>query len=130
MLKPIIVVEDDPFTKEFYNYLFKKTGYDCIQTEDGDQVIKTLETEEISLVILDINLKETYLNGKKTDGVELSRTIKQNEKINGVPVLLVTAYTNKSGGRNYFDDSLADDYITKPVTDFNKLLGKINSLIK
>lgn len=126
--KNIVIVEDDPFTQEFYKYLFSKAKKSIIIIEDGDQLLERLASDNIGLVIMDINLKNTYLNGQKADGVLLSRTIKQNENFSKIPILLVTAYQKNAGPNNYFEESLADDYIVKPIIDYNDLLNKVNIL--
>lgn len=126
--KNIVIVEDDPFTQEFYKYLFSKAKKSIIIIEDGDQLLERLAADNIGLVIMDINLKNTYLNGQKADGVLLSRTIKQNENFSKIPILLVTAYQKNAGPNNYFEESLADDYIVKPIIDYNDLLNKVNIL--
>jgi CheY-like chemotaxis protein len=128
--KSIIIIEDDPFTQQFYKYLFAKTNYKTEIFEEGDRLADMLENEVVNLVIMDINLKNTYLKDKKVDGIFLSKYIKNNDKTAGIPVLLVTAYQKTPSANNYFDDSLADDYIVKPIVDYNDLLDKVKSLIE
>ena len=130
MSKSILIVEDDPFTQQFYNYLFTKTGYKILLTENGDEILKMLEKEEIALIILDINLKNTYINNERVDGVQISRKIKKELNKSSIPILLISAYQKKSGGRNYFEESLADDYILKPIIDFDVFLKKVNQLME
>jgi CheY-like chemotaxis protein len=125
----LLIVEDDPFTRQFYDFLFSKFGFKIIQTEDGDEVFKILEDKKIDMIIMDINLKNTFLEKVKVDGVIITRKIKDNPKFKNIPVMLVTAYKNKGGDRNYLDESLADDYIVKPITDYNELMNKVNKLI-
>jgi CheY-like chemotaxis protein len=127
--KNIIVVEDDPFSQAFYKYLLKKKGYAPFILEDSDLLFKMLKTEEVSLIIMDISLKNTYFNGEKVDGVFLSKLIKKDPGYNRIPILLVTAYSLTTDGPTFFEDSLAEDYITKPILDFNLLLEKIEKLI-
>jgi len=129
MTKKILIVEDDPFTQHFYKYFFAKTSYQTIITENGDEIINTLINKKISLLILDINLKNTYLNKKKTDGVEIARYIRDNNKIAPVPIILVTAYQEKIGNAKAFNRAIADDYILKPLSDFDELLYKIEKNI-
>ena len=130
MPNSILIVEDDPFTQQFYEYLFKKTGHTVIITENGNEIFNVLNKEDISLIILDINLKNTYIDGSKVDGIFISRKIKKQKDFSSIPILLITAYQKKTGDRNYFDESLADDYILKPITDFNLLLNKVGQLTK
>lgn len=129
MEKKIIIVEDDPFTQEFYKYLFSKTKYPTQVIEDGDKLMEVVRQKEAGLIIMDINLKNSYMNGEKVDGVILSKHIKKVEGITNIPILLVTAYQKNVGPNNYFEDSLADDYIVKPILDYNDLLNKVNNLI-
>ncbi|MBL1212566.1 MAG: response regulator [Ignavibacteriae bacterium] len=126
----IIIVEDDPFSQEFYLLLFDKRGYNPIIEEDGDKLFKEIEDGNVDLIIMDINLRNTYFKGDKIDGVKLSSIIKQNPKFSHIPILLITAYSDSIVENKYFEESLADDYIIKPITDFNKLLNKVEGLIK
>ncbi len=124
----ILIMEDDPFTQQFYSYLFRRTPYEIKVTDNGDEFLQLLEEREVTLIILDINLKNTYLNDEKVDGVMLSQLIKSNPIHSHIPVILVTAYQNKMNGRDLLSESRADDYILKPITDFNDLLVKIQRL--
>lgn len=124
----ILIVEDDPFTQQFYNYFFTRTGYEIIVTEDGDKIFEILDSEKISLLILDINLKNTYIKNEKTDGIQIAKFIKENDEYKDVPILLVTAYQNKIGTNTFFEENIADDYIIKPINDFNELLQKVDKL--
>ncbi len=131
MEQKIVVIEDEPLTQVFYKKLLSdKLGYKIDILEDGDKIIAAVQEENYKLIILDINLKNTYLNGQKTDGVELSKRIKTDFSDRNIPVLLITAYRKGSKGNNFFIESLADDYIIKPISDFNILLEKVSQLIK
>lgn len=129
-MKNILIIEDDPFTIDFYKFIFKKAGYNAFITEDGDMVISYLSENRIELIIMDINLKNTYLSGEKMDGVKLSKKIKEEEKFSGIPILLVTAYSQDVNGENLCKTCKAEDYITKPILDFNFLIEKVNKLVQ
>ena len=124
-----MVVEDDPFSKDFYHYILAKAGYNPILVEDGDEFVRRIKDGGISLIIMDINLKNTYLEGEKTNGVTLSQIIKNDPMLSTVPILLVTAYSQSAEGNKYFHESLADDYISKPIIDYKALVSKINNLV-
>ena len=129
-MKNILIIEDDPFTIDFYLFIFKKAGFNPVVMEDGDKVIEFLASNKINLIIMDINLKNTYLNGAKIDGIKLSNYIKSSNNISNVPIMLVTAYSPSIRGENFYKESLAEDFITKPIVDFNLLINKVNGLIK
>mgnify|MGYP006359511243 FL=1 len=129
MKEKILIVEDDPFSKDFYKIIFGRAGYDPIVLEDGNLVLQNLAQNKISVIIMDINLKNTYLDNVKIDGIKLSRTIKEDIRFCNIPVILVSAYSDSFKEIDLLGDSLADDFITKPIIDFNLFLKKINSFI-
>ncbi|MBS3946340.1 MAG: response regulator [Melioribacter sp.] len=127
--RKILIVEDDPMLQEFYKVLFKRLGYNCIITENGEEIINYVTSGEINLLIVDLNLKNTFLNSRAIDGVELARYIKQNFYKFRIPILVITAYST-----NYFADDLlkngfADDYMLKPIVNFDKLIEKVDNLL-
>jgi CheY-like chemotaxis protein len=129
LLKKIIIVEDDIFLQDFYKLFFKKIGANVSIIEDPDELVQSLEKEKTDLIIMDINLRNSMLGNKKIDGLKLSRFIKLNFGHLHIPILLITAYALSSFGDNVFEDSLADDYMIKPISDYNKLIEKINKLV-
>jgi len=127
--KTILIIEDDPFSQDFYNFIFRKAGLKSLILEDGDRIMNELEKDHIGLIIMDINLKNTSLNGERINGVKFSRFIKEHQKFNYLPILLVTAYSISANGDSFFNESLANDYIVKPIIDYNQLILKVKSLL-
>lgn len=129
MNKTILIIEDDPFSQDFYNFIFRKADLKSLIMEDGDQILLELAKGEIGIIIMDINLKNTSLNGDRINGVKFSRIIKETKKYKSIPILLVTAYSISTNGDSFFAESLADDYIVKPIIDYNALISKIKNLL-
>lgn len=129
MLGKILIVEDDLFLQDFYRLFFKKIGGEILILEDGNKIIDEISKGEINLIIMDINLRNTYLNDQKIDGIKLSRYIKINFPNYSLPILLVTAYSQLSMRDEFLKDSLADDILVKPIVDYNQLIEKINKLV-
>ncbi|KAF0151681.1 MAG: Chemotaxis CheY-like receiver protein [Ignavibacteria bacterium] len=125
----VLIIEDDTFLQDFYRLFFKKINSEVIIREDGNDVINEIISARIDLIIMDINLRNTYLHGKRVDGIQFSRYIKTNYPSSGIPILLITAYPIITIGENKFEESLADDYLIKPITDYNLLVDKINRLV-
>ncbi|MDU8925178.1 two-component system response regulator ArcA [Pasteurellaceae bacterium LIM206] len=104
MLAPqILIVEDEPITRNTLKSIFEAEGYDVFEATDGTQMHQIISSQEIHLVIMDINLP-----GK--NGLMLARELR--EKAN-VALMFLT------GRDNEVDKILgleigADDYITKP----------------
>ncbi|MBA4407008.1 hypothetical protein C0389_07020 [bacterium] len=127
--KKILIIEDDIFLQDLYRIFFKKIGAEIILTEDSDEILRSISEEEVELIIMDVNLRNTSLNSKRIDGIKFSRYIKEHFSSLNIPIILVTAYPISSFGNNLLEDSLADDYLIKPITDYNQLIEKINNLI-
>ncbi|RJP73249.1 MAG: response regulator [Ignavibacteriales bacterium] len=128
MKSTILVMEDDSFTQQFYQLLFQRAGFDSLITDEGDKFFEILENSKVSIIILDLNLKNTYLNNEKVDGITLAKKVKADDRFNQIPILIVSAYKNLTNGRNFLDETGAEDYILKPISDFNELLKKVNNL--
>ncbi len=123
----ILIIEDDLLTKKFYNYIFTSHEFDIIILEDAQQIFEILKNEDISLIIMDINLKNTKISNQLIDGIQLTKIIKTDEKLKRIPLVLVSAYNQSKKNK---EDCLADDYFQKPIMDFNLFLERIVSLIE
>jgi len=74
-MKNILIVEDDPFTQDFYSFLLKRAGFNFLILEDGDVIINKLQFDDFDLVIMDISLKNSSINGTKVNGIQLTKHI-------------------------------------------------------
>lgn len=128
-MKNILVVEDDKLTIDFYKIILKRTGYNPIFAEDGEKILSLLGEGGIDLIIMDINLKNTYLAGEKFDGIRLSELIKDDSRFSGIPIIIVTAYTPDILRKKYGNDLKADGFLNKPIVDFNLLINKVNGMV-
>jgi len=128
-MKKLIVVEDDRITQQFYAMFFNKNGYDTVITDNGDKILETLLVEEVGLILMDINLSNTYLNNEKIDGIKLSQIIKSDERFKNIPLVLVTASSLSSQLKQFLCDTNAQEIVTKPILDYNRFLNKINNYL-
>jgi len=130
MKKTLLIIEDDPFTQQFYSYLFPKDEFELIQTEDGSIAFEALEKGIVNLIIMDVSLKNTFYKNQKYDGLTLTNLIKKDEKFKDIPLIMITAYKKITKNSLNFEECTADDYIVKPITDFKMFLDKVRNLVK
>ncbi len=128
-MNKILIVEDDSFTKEFYRLIFNRAGIEYVMEDDGDKLMTILYTEDIGLVILDVNLTATFLNGEKTDGIKICGLIKNDEKLKNIPVLLITSYNFYNNEYELVENSKADKYMTKPIVDYDKFVRSVKEMM-
>ncbi|HOI28388.1 MAG TPA: response regulator [Melioribacteraceae bacterium] len=127
--KNILIVEDDSMLQEFYKVLFKRLGYKCSISENGDEIIDNIVNRKVDLLIVDLNLKNTFLNSKAIDGVSLARYIKQNFYTLRIPILVITAYSASYFADDLLKEGFADDYMLKPIVNFDLLIQKVDNLL-
>ncbi len=114
----ILVVEDEPITREQLVSYFEEEGFRVTSTDNGDEVVDLVNELDIILVLLDIKLP-----GK--DGLTLTREIRVNSDIG---IILVTSKQEQID-RILGLESGADDYVTKPF-DTRELLSRARNLIR
>jgi len=128
-MKKILIIEDDVITQQFYTMFFKKRNIECIITDNGDKIFDALAKKDIGVILMDINLSNTFCNGEKTDGIKLSQLIKANDDYKNIPLVLVTASSLSSQIKKFLNDTKAEDIVTKPILDYNRFINKINYYI-
>ncbi len=128
-MKNILVVEDDPFSKEFYNLILKRAGYNPYITDQAGELEDVLTRDQYSLIIMDINLKRAEMHGEKVDGLMISQYLKNNVLFAHIPIVLVTAYSNVAIKDDLILKSKAQGLISKPITDINNFISKLENVM-
>ncbi|MFW5978911.1 MAG: PAS domain S-box protein, partial [Bacteroidia bacterium] len=118
--KTILIVEDDPVSREFIQSVIEESlDVNILHAENGQKSVDMVkENPEIVLVLMDIKLPEM-------DGFEATIQIKKER-----PELIViaqTAYAMENDKIKAFNAG-CDDYITKPI-NHNKLTKLVSEYI-
>lgn len=114
----ILVVEDEENLAEALKFNLERQGYRVIVEHDGYAAIKRLETDEITLVILDVMLPGL-------DGFEVCRRMRTQSN---VPIMMLTA-RGEEVDRVLGLEIGADDYLTKPFS-LRELQARIRALLR
>ncbi len=114
----ILVVEDEPITRDQLVSYFEDEGFRVTSTGNGDEVLPLVMDSDAILVLLDIKLP-----GK--DGLTLTREIRTQSDVG---IILVTSKQEQID-RILGLESGADDYVTKPF-DPRELLSRARNLIR
>lgn len=116
--KKVLVVDDEVKIVEVIKSYLEKNGYVVFTAENGEHAFCILETENISLVILDLMLPDI-------SGEDICTSIRKTSRI---PIIMLTAKVDE-------DDMLkglrlgADDYIVKPFS-LKELTARIESVLR
>ena len=120
MATKILVVEDEA---EFLNLLRFKLGAEGFQVlgaQDGVTGLKLVKEQDPDLVLLDVMMP-------RSDGFDICRRLKENNRTATIPVILLTA-RNSRQDREHGQQVRADGYITKPFSP-RSLIEKVQSLL-
>jgi DNA-binding response OmpR family regulator len=113
----ILVVDDDADLLELVTLVLKRSKYRVTALQDGEKVFSTVENTLPDIILMDI-----YLGS--TDGRNLCKSLKTDEKYQGIPIILYSAGNITSQS---IKDSLADSFIVKPFNNA-EILSKIQAL--
>jgi CheY-like chemotaxis protein len=117
----ILLVEDNETNRDMLRRRLERKGYDVIVAIEGAEGVARTQADRPDIVLMDLNLPVL-------DGWEATRQIKANPQTQMIPVIALTANA-LTGDREKALAAGCDEYDTKPV-DFNRLLGKIDALVK
>ena len=117
----VLVVDDVKANRELLDGLLERLGYEVREAADGQAALAALELAEPDLVLLDIEMP-------KIDGLEVCRRIKSDPRRRLVPVVLITARTDRAT-RLAGLEAGADDFLTKPF-DAQELLIRTKVLLR
>lgn len=115
--KNIVVVEDDLSIAELIKDQLELEDYNVKTFSSADKILSYLNNNNsIDLFLLDIMLPGL-------SGIDLCKVIRANEKFLNIPIVMLTALSDKTNIIKALDIG-ANDYITKPF-DIDELLARI-----
>ncbi|MGB5850599.1 MAG: response regulator [Ignavibacteriaceae bacterium] len=116
----ILVVEDNTETQLIIKVNLRNI-YDVELTDNADDAIKLIKSNDFDLVLLDINL------GNSDDGRDVLDMMKKDVEYSNLPVIIITAYDIKKEEKDLLMN-LSCDFLEKPL-DKAVLLNSISSCL-
>ena len=122
MRRRILLVEDDPKTREMVALYLQREGYDVATAEDGVRALEVAREREPHLVVLDLMLP-------RMDGLAVCRALRDVGPASARPgIIMVTARTTEEDKLTGLDLG-ADDYVTKPFSP-RELMARIRAVLR
>ncbi len=115
----ILAVDDEEVMRNAIKRILEHDGYKVILAEDAMAVAKVLDTVQLDLILLDINLPWV-------DGIELCSMLKRHPVLRNVPIVFLSGRRSKEDIERGFAAG-ADDYITKPfeIDNMSHVVSKV-----
>jgi len=102
----ILIVDDIPANLKLLDHILKDKGYKVRPVPNGTLALQVAEKEKPDLILLDIMMPDM-------DGFEVCRRLKENENLNDVPIIFISALNDTNDIVKALTSGGAD-YITKP----------------
>ena len=106
--RKVLIVEDNELNMKLFNDLLEAHGYITFQTKDGLEALSIARQHRPDLILMDIQLPEV-------SGLEITKRLKADEELRGIPVVAVTAFAMK-GDEEKIRQGGCEGYIAKPIS--------------
>ncbi|MBC7879076.1 MAG: response regulator [Anaerolineales bacterium] len=119
----VLYIEDNPDNMMLVKRALESRGYKLLQAMDGLTGVNMAETEEVDLILLDINLPDI-------DGYEVARRIRSSEKkssLTYLPIIAVTANALKGDAEKAVAAG-CDVYMSKPI-NIRELWARVEAFV-
>jgi DNA-binding response OmpR family regulator len=103
----VLCIEDDPEMIELVRLILARQGYEVIGAAGGEAGLAAIEREQPALVLLDLMMPEM-------DGWEVFQRMRSDERMQDIPVIVVTAKAQSIDKVLGLHIAKVNDYITKP----------------
>ena len=117
----VLVVDDLAPNVNLLQVKLQAEYYDVLTARSGYEALEVAQTERLDLILMDAMMPGM-------DGFEDCKRIKNNPDTWHVPVIMVTAL-EETKDRIRGLEAGADDFVTKPIDDFN-LMARVRSLLR
>jgi two-component system sensor histidine kinase/response regulator len=114
----ILIIDDNPQNLQVLGKLLQESKYEIEFATNGEAALEWLNTRQFDLILLDINMPGM-------NGFEVCRKIRLNPDMNNVPVIFLSAESERESILKGFELG-AQDYITKPF-DSRELLVRVRT---
>jgi len=120
-MKPkVLIVDDDPINIELLESYLSK-DYDILKAHDGNEAIIIVEENPPDILLLDIMMPGI-------NGYEVCKKLKDDPKTNHIPIIMVTALTDKKDKIKAMEAG-ADEFLSKPI-DSCEVNVRVKSLLR
>lgn len=122
-MQTVLIIDDNDGVRTALEVLFSIHGVDPLTASSPAEGLEALESEQVDLVIQDMNFTEDTTSGD--EGVALFNTIRERHP--ELPVILLTAWSNLETAVDLVKAGAAD-YLSKPWDDAKLLTTARNML--
>jgi signal transduction histidine kinase len=117
----VLVIDDEPAIRETILINLRRNGFETLSAVNGAEGIKIAKAQIPDVIICDVRME-------LVSGYEMLAVIRNDPLTAGIPFILITAESSRSGMRQGMELG-ADDYLMKPFTG-PEILAAVNSQLQ
>ena len=104
-----LLVEDVDINRKVASMMLAKAGVLTAEACDGQEALERLESapEAFDVVLMDVQMPVM-------DGLSATRLIRQNPRLDGLPIIAMTAFAMKEDEKRCYDAGM-NGYVSKPI---------------
>lgn len=120
MAKKILVVDDSAAIRQSVTFVLQQEGYETIEASDGVEGLRTIQSNQVDMVISDVNMPNM-------DGITMVSKIREISTFKFIPIIILT--TESQNSKMAEGKAVgATGWIVKPFTS-EKLLAVVKKLL-
>ena len=118
MIKTVLVADDSSIVQNLARKIFSQQNYQIVSAKDGKEVLKKFKTEEIDVILMDINIPIK-------DGMDCTKEIRamDDKKKASIPIIAISGNL-----KNYtledFKNAGINEFLQKPL-NFDELVSLV-----
>ncbi len=116
----ILIIDDNPKNIQLLGNILNDSGFEIEIALGGHEALEWVKEEMFDLILLDVMMPEI-------NGFEVCEKIRSDKKYDNIPIIFITAKTDKSSLIRGFNSG-GQDYIAKPF-DSLELMARVNTQI-
>jgi two-component system KDP operon response regulator KdpE len=114
----VLIVDDEPQIRRTMRTTLATHAYTVIEALTGEEALEKIRTEQVDLVLLDVNLPGI-------SGIETARELR---RASDVPIIMLSV-RNSERDKVMALDAGADDYVVKPF-GVEELMARIRAALR
>lgn len=119
--RSILIVDDEISNFDVIEALLEGEDYELSYAQNATRALRWLEKNSVDVILLDVMMPEI-------NGITLCSYLKQNPEYQYIPIIMVTALTEKKDLARCLEAG-ADDFISKPL-NWIELRSRLHSMLR
>lgn len=117
----VLVVDDEPLTRNLLRLMLERAGFDILEAEDGLKALLSVSENKPDVIVLDVMMPHM-------DGLTVCEKLRSNPETAVLPIILLSARANPEAVQEGMEAG-ADEYLSKPVSR-EELIRTIRSVLE